>query len=103
MLIIYTLMVMVIQDLPVGLMIYLLSNELDWDTITAKWWYNTEEDNDRERRKQAEFWVKNELSLDKIFGIGVYDDDVKQKVEKLCKKYNQEIVVKVKPDYFYKT
>ena len=74
---------------------------MDWKILKEKWWNNTEEENDRERRKQAEFWIKNELSLDKITGIGVYNDVAKAKVEALCLKYERDIKVKVQPSYYY--
>ena len=32
--------------------------KLDWDIISKQYWYNTEDDYDRMRRKQAEFLVK---------------------------------------------
>lgn len=76
-------------------------DSVDWKILKEKWWNNTEEDNDRERRKQAEFWIKNELSLCKIAGIGVYNDEAKSKVEALCFKYGRDIKVKVQPTYYY--
>ena len=32
--------------------------KLDWNIISKQYWYNTEDDYDRMRRKQAEFLVK---------------------------------------------
>jgi hypothetical protein len=64
-------------------------------------WNNTEDDPDRKRRKQAEFSVKQPLSLDFIIGIATYNDDVTTKVKKMCKRYNKTIDVKTKPNYYY--
>ncbi len=76
-------------------------SELDWDVIHSKWWNNTEEDTDRQRRKQAEFWIEGEISLEKMVGIGVFNESARNKVELLCQKYSQSIPVKVKNDYYY--
>ncbi|MEI6091042.1 MAG: DUF4433 domain-containing protein [bacterium] len=77
-------------------------NEIDWTTIKETWWKNTEDDSDKERRKQAEFWVKDELSLEKILGIAVFDDESKRLIEQACTKYNRNIEVKVKSNFYYK-
>ncbi len=45
--------------------------EVDKKTVKAQQWSNTEYDSDRQRRKQAEFLVKGELSLEYVLGIGV--------------------------------
>jgi len=76
--------------------------EVPWEIVNSKDWHNTEEDGDRQRKKQAEFWVKNELPLTKIMGFAVYSEQAKEKVMALCEKYQKEnIVVKVKKDYYY--
>jgi hypothetical protein len=76
-------------------------DSIDWKLLKERWWNNTEDDNDRERRRQAEFWIKNELSLDRITGIGVYNEEAKAKVEAICQKYGRDIKVKVQPSYYY--
>ena len=35
--------------------------KLDWNIISKQYWYNTEDDYDRMRRKQAEFLVKGHM------------------------------------------
>ena len=35
--------------------------KLDWNIISKQYWYNTEDDYDRMRRKQAEFLVKRHV------------------------------------------
>lgn len=76
-------------------------NEVDWDIVKKSQWNNTEEDTDRQRRKQAEFWIKKDLSLDNIFGLAVYNEVSKDKLDALCKKYNKTIEVKIKSEYYY--
>ena len=76
-------------------------NELDWKTINDKNWSNTEEDSDKQRRKQAEFWTKHEITLDEILGLAVYNEAAKEKLEALCEKYDKKLEIKVKKTYYY--
>lgn len=76
-------------------------NEIDWETVRSKNWADTEDDPDKKRRKQAEFWTKHEIAIEEITGLGVYNEAAKQRVTELCKKYNRNIAVKVKEDYYY--
>jgi hypothetical protein len=76
-------------------------DRLDWDTIESNQWKSTEDDSDRQRRKQAEFWIKNEINLNKIKGIATFDEQTKEEVVALCTQYNQEIEVRVIPSYYY--
>lgn len=75
--------------------------ELDWQMIRAKQWNPIDGDMDRQRRKQAEFWIKDEIALEKSVGIGVYNQPSQKKVLGLCKKYQRNIPVKIKNDYYY--
>lgn len=74
---------------------------LDTDAIKATQWKNTLEDSDLQRRKQAEFWIKEQITFEFITGIGVYNEENRIFVNDLCKKYNRKITVKVKPNYYY--
>lgn len=49
-----------------------LSN-LDWNVIPVQYWRDTEEDRDRERRKQAEFLVKGPVPVASFQGIYTFD------------------------------
>ncbi len=76
-------------------------NLLNLEDIKRKWWNNTEEDGDRERRKQAEFWIENEIALNLAKGIGVYNENALHLAQELCAKHGREIEIKVKPEYYY--
>ena len=76
-------------------------HELDWEVINSTQWKNTEEDSDRQRRKQAEFWIEDEISLNKIQGIAVYNEETKAKVEAICKQNNKEIEIRIVKSYYY--
>lgn len=56
---------------------------LDWNTIKDKIWRNYPTDNDRIRRKQAEFLAFQKVPKDCILEIGVYDDKMKTIVDNI--------------------
>ncbi len=51
-----------------------LLNQIDWNLMKAKYWYNTPEDPDRTRRRQAEFLVKDFFPFQLVNKIGVFDE-----------------------------
>lgn len=75
--------------------------EIDWETVKAKFWFNTDDDPDRERRKQAEFLVHSELEIKYLTGIGVYDETVQQKILTLLKEKSVNLKCIVKSDWYY--
>lgn len=76
-------------------------NKVDWDIMKATYWMDTEQDNDRRRRRMAEFLVYNFVPFECFIGIGVYNDDYKEKVESLLKEFSLEIPVKLKSNWYY--
>jgi hypothetical protein len=54
--------------------------EVDWDLVGARYWADTPEDNDRKRRKQAEFLVHAFLPWTAVAGIAVFDEAVAESV-----------------------
>jgi len=76
-------------------------NHIDWNTIKSTNWANTEDDSDRKRRKQAEFWIKEKVSLNKITGIAVFDTTTQKHVVELCQKNKKNINVKVHTHWYY--
>lgn len=77
--------------------------ELDWDMIYANQWYDTEEDSDRKRRKQAEFLVDNELTLRAIEKIVVYNQNSLDFVNNLLRTYSDIDYISTEIDaaYYY--
>lgn len=74
---------------------------IDWDVINDRIWRNTDDDSDRQRRKQAEFLVYKEISLNYIIGIGVYNSNIKEEIDVKIKKNNLNLKCKVKHDWYY--
>ncbi len=65
-------------------------NQIDWEVIKSWKWRDTEDDNDRMRRKMAEFLVYDQVPFDCIIGIACFDDQVKDFVMNICYKYGMK-------------
>lgn len=78
-------------------------HQVDWSLVGARYWADTSEDNDRRRRKQAEFLVWQSLDWSLIRGIGVYDGTVKARVAATLGRFpdRQQPKVAVKRDWYY--
>lgn len=78
-------------------------DEVDWDLVGARYWADKPEDNDRKRRKQAEFLVWEHLPLTAIRGIAVLNAATKAKVTAALAAHpmGADIKVAIKPDWYY--
>jgi hypothetical protein len=72
-------------------------NKLHWDTIYARQWFNTSEEFDRRRRKQAELLVHSHVPPSWIEAIVVYDDDVRTFAHVVVDRLNHPAVIRVNP------
>lgn len=77
--------------------------QLDWPVIQARVWKDTDEDNDRQRRKQAEFLVYHFCAWKMVNGVVVLNARIKEKVEGIFKNYPNHLYkwVKIKRDWYY--
>lgn len=76
---------------------------LDWETINSRFWKNQLNDNDRQRRKQAEFLVHRFCPWPLIEEIGVRNSRTKDEAEKILSS-RQEVhcpIVRVRPNWYY--
>ena len=55
-------------------------SEVDWSLMRDRYWSNTVDDNDRTRRRQAEFLVRDGFPWDAFSEIATHSDQVKSKV-----------------------
>jgi len=78
-------------------------DELDWQTIMAKFWNNTEDDFDRMRRKQAEFLVKGFVPIQCVSKIVVLNEEKSELVQELINRFGLNINVQVNPnkEFYY--
>jgi hypothetical protein len=64
-------------------------DNVDWNLVGARYWADTPEDNDRQRRKQAEFLIWRSVDWSLIERIGVLNLQVKQRVEAVLGEFPQ--------------
>jgi len=60
---------------------------VDWNLVGHRYWADKPEDNDRKRRKQAEFLVHESLPWSEIEDIGVLDSTAAQQVQALLNQF----------------
>lgn len=79
-----------------------LSN-VDWGLVAARYWADNPDDNDRKRRKQAEFLLWRECSWALISEIGVLNAATKARVEASLDRFPRchRPPVNVQPDWYY--
>lgn len=70
---------------------------LDKNAINAKYWKD-ENDLDKKRRKEAEFWVLGDISLHAILGYITYNENAKNKIITFGA---DAINVLIKPEFYF--
>lgn len=78
-------------------------NEIDWNMVGQRYWMDTADDPDRQRRKQAEFLVHKSCPWELMHEIGVIDEVRKRQVEELLAKHGSahKPVVAIHRDWYY--
>lgn len=78
-------------------------DQVDWNMVYQRYWSDTLEDMDRQRRKQAEFLVHRFCDWSLIRTIGVINQDMKRRVEEILGAYPAALhkPVVVHPDWYY--
>ncbi|WP_372511841.1 DarT ssDNA thymidine ADP-ribosyltransferase family protein, partial [Frankia umida] len=59
--------------------------EVDHNIMRVQWWNDTDDDNDRKRRRQAEFLVYGKLPLELVMYIGVRTEGMATWVTKVTR------------------
>ena len=80
-----------------------IKNNLDWRSIETTDFRddNDDGDEDRIRKKHAEFLVKDHVPIYYVKGIAVLDQTVKEQVEQKLKDLKITIEVKIKTNYYF--
>ena len=78
-------------------------DQVDWDLVGERYWRDRPDDNDRQRRKQAEFLVWKSLDWVLIESIGVLSEQVKARVEAVLGTFSQRRrpSVEVRREWYY--
>jgi len=74
-----------------------IDNIIDWNAVKVKYWKD-DKDLDRKRRKEAEFLVLGDISINAISGFLVFNEAAKSKLIGFGAKSSNVII---KPDYYF--
>ncbi len=74
---------------------------LSWDIINAKYWFDTLQNPDRKRRKQAELLVHQQLPWEFIREVGVANKEIAQEAAQLMKNSGFDTPVTIRPQWYY--
>ncbi len=76
-------------------------NQIDWEIMKATYWNDTDDDNDRSRRRQAEFLVHTFFPWRCIEEIGVLNEAMKDKVNAALRSCRHKPEVTVQKKWYY--
>jgi len=76
-------------------------DQLDWKTINARTWNNTESDPDRKRRKEAECLVFKEMPFEAVTGITVYKQESSDYITDVLQRNNLIVPVTIETSWYY--
>ena len=74
---------------------------VDWPLMRERYWSNTLEDNDRVRRRGAEFLVHEAVPLACFEEIGVYDEAVRDRVEAIVQRAGSALPVRIRRGWYF--
>lgn len=78
-----------------------LSEAIDWPVMRSQYWNDTKDDNDRKRRRQAEFLVHEFFPWSAIRWIGVRDNAMQRRVELTLSSIDPKPEIVVEPAWYY--
>ena len=76
-------------------------NQVDWAVMALQYWANTAVDNDRQRRRQAEFLVHHHLPWPLIKTIHVIDQAMASQVQGIIQGYTHQPPIRTSPSLYY--
>jgi hypothetical protein len=76
-------------------------DKVDWTAVYARYWHDTVEDMDRQRRKQAEFLIYQFCPWSVVQKIGVLNQTIAGRVETILGQYGINLTIEEKPDWYY--
>ena len=76
-------------------------HRVDWPLMRSRMWTDTRDDNDRQRRRQAEFLVRDRLPLTALEGFATFDGDRADRVMALAAKSGLDLRGKPVPEWYF--
>jgi hypothetical protein len=79
----------------------IIDHVIDWDLMRAQYWHDTPEDNDRKRRRQAEFLIQDEGPCQLIRGIYTMNEEILTHVRETVQAHGLDIHTEMKREWYY--
>ena len=76
--------------------------KIDWNTMRATYWNRTDDDPDRQRRRQAEFLIHDSFPIASVDEVAVFDEPAREESLSHLTQYDLDLPVVVRPEYFYR-
>ena len=76
-------------------------SEIDWAIVHSNYWFDTPEQPDRKRRKQAEFLIRDSCPWTLISEIGVVNSDMKRQVRGIIGNSQHQPSLRVRRGWYY--
>ena len=76
-------------------------DEIDWDIMAGKYWYDTDEMPDRKRKRQAEFLIHQHMPWNCFTHIAVINSNIRQRIIELLPENRHIPRLIVKPGWYY--
>jgi hypothetical protein len=76
---------------------------VDWSMVYERYWADTVDDPDRQRRKQAEFFIHEHLPWSMIQEIGVLNRQLRDRVQQVLRQFDAALnrPVNIRPAWYY--
>lgn len=74
---------------------------IDWQVMQAKYWQPTDDDNDRRRRRMAEFMVHQQFPANCIRAIVVANELVAERVHQQLINFAGRVSVRIQPEWYF--
>ena len=76
-------------------------HRVDWPLMQSRMWTDTPDDNDRQRRRQAEFLVRDRLPLTALEGFAAFDGDRAGRIAALADEHGLGLRGKPMPRWYF--
>lgn len=78
-----------------------INNVIDWEVMNARYWSDTQDDPDRERRRQAEFLVYEDFPVSLLTKIAVISNRILNRINQVVGRFNFEIDYLIEREWYY--
>jgi hypothetical protein len=76
-------------------------DKIDWKLMNSKYWHDTIDHPDRERRRQAEFLVHDSCPWELISKIGVHNQETAENVLEILADVVHKPEIKIETGWYY--